>query len=120
MHFTSILYQGRTLICARIASMARRFERTKEDFICGNCGYAVQGDGYTNHCPHCLWSRHVDVNPGDRAAKCGGPMEPLRAEFKNGEWAIFHRCTRCGLERKNKVSERDDFNAIIKLSADSD
>ena len=51
-----------------------RFTRVVEDFTCGQCGAAVTGDGYTNHCPLCLWSRHVDINPGDRAAECGGLM----------------------------------------------
>ena len=97
--------------------MARRFERTKEDFICGNCGQVVHGNGYTNHCPRCLWSRHVDVNPGDRAAKCGGLMEPVGAELKNGEWTISQHCVECGFERRNKISQEDDFGVVIKLSA---
>jgi rubrerythrin len=96
--------------------MARRFERTKEDFICGNCGYAVRGNGYTNHCPRCLWSQHVDVNPGDRAAVCGGLMEPTGAELKKGTWVISHRCTKCGFERKNKTAPDDDFNTILQIS----
>ncbi len=96
--------------------MMRRFERTKEDFVCGNCGRAVHGNGYTNHCPKCLWSRHVDVNPGDRAATCGGLMEPIDAELKKGEWVILHRCVICGFERKNKTVPDDDFDAILKLS----
>lgn len=96
--------------------MARRFERKKEDFTCSNCGYLVRGNGYTNHCPRCLWSRHVDINPGDRAATCGGPMEPVAAELKNGEWVIVHRCTLCGFERKNKTVPEDNFDAIMEIS----
>lgn len=95
--------------------MARRFERTKEDFLCGNCGRAVHGNGYTNHCPACLWSRHVDVNPGDRAATCGGSMEPVAAVRKNGAWVILHRCTSCGFERKNKTVPEDDFDALLRI-----
>jgi hypothetical protein len=104
-------------ICAIMAHMARRFERTKEDFVCGNCGQIVRGNGYTNHCPRCLWSRHVDVNPGDRAAECGGLMIPMRAEQKNGAWTILHHCTKCGFERRNKISPEDDFDVVIHLSA---
>ncbi|MGB7957279.1 MAG: RNHCP domain-containing protein [Minisyncoccia bacterium] len=96
--------------------MARRFERTKEDFICGNCGRSVHGNGYTNHCPACLWSRHVDVNPGDRAATCGGLMEPIGAEQKNGAWVILHRCVKCGFERKNKTVPEDDFDVMLRIS----
>jgi len=97
--------------------MARRFERKKEDFVCGNCDNAVHGNGYTNHCPACLWSRHVDVNPGDRAAKCGGLMEPMGAKLKNGEWVIAHRCVACGFERHNKAVPGDDFEVILHVSA---
>ena len=43
------------------------FTRKVEDFTCEHCGREVHGNGYTNHCPHCLHSKHVDVNPGDRA-----------------------------------------------------
>ena len=52
--------------------MSATFIRKTEDFICEHCGREVRGNGYTNHCPYCLWSKHVDINPGDRAAGCGG------------------------------------------------
>jgi hypothetical protein len=57
--------------------MSTVFKKTKEDFVCEHCGKPVVGNGYTNHCPECLWSKHVDVNPGDRAATCLGLMEPV-------------------------------------------
>lgn len=44
----------------------KHFTKTVEDFICAHCGTHVRGNGYTNHCPECLWSKHVDNNPGDR------------------------------------------------------
>jgi len=100
--------------------MARRFERKQEDFICGNCGYAVRGNGYTNHCPTCLWSRHVDVNPGDRASMCGGPMEPVGVELKKGVWVIRHRCVLCGFERKNRTTSEDNFDTILRISTSQD
>jgi Zn finger protein HypA/HybF involved in hydrogenase expression len=49
------------------------FKRTIEDFTCEHCGEQVTGNGFTNHCPQCLWSKHVDIDPGDRLALCGGP-----------------------------------------------
>ena len=85
-----------------------RFTRVVEDFTCGNCGAEVVGDGYTNHCPRCLWSRHVDVNPGDRAADCGGLMEPVAAGIKQDQWFIAHRCVACGFVRRNRISRKDD------------
>jgi len=86
----------------------KRFQRKIEDFTCEYCGIAVAGDGYTNHCPECLWSKHVDVNPGDRAALCGGMMEPIDLETKSGEHVITHRCIKCKYEKRNKASEEDD------------
>ena len=61
------------------------FIRKTEDFICENCGAVVVGNGYTNHCPVCLYSKHVDRSPGDRAAGCGGLMEPVAVALKRGE-----------------------------------
>lgn len=92
------------------------FERTKEDFTCEKCGHFVMGTGYTNHCPKCLWSKHVDIDPGDRLATCQGLMEPIGVEMKGREYSLLHKCTSCGFERLNKVSEGDDFGEVVKLS----
>lgn len=94
-----------------------RFTRRTEDFVCVQCGAAVQGDGYTNHCPHCLWSLHVDVNPGDRAAECNGPMQPVGIEQRGGEWRVVQRCTRCGHRRPNRVTDADDPLVVRALAA---
>ncbi len=96
--------------------MAKKFQRTEEDFRCEQCGLDVRGNGYTNHCPRCLWSKHVDVNPGDRQAKCQGLMEPIGVELKSGEYTILHRCNKCRIEKKNKAAKNDNFNAILQLS----
>ena len=97
----------------------RKFRRKKEDFICARCGVAVTGDGYTNHCPACLFSRHVDVFPGDRAASCGGLMEPVSSRMKNGEERILHRCVVCGHERENRVDDGDDRNVLLRMARDA-
>lgn len=94
----------------------KTFQRTREDFVCEHCGAEVKGDGYTNHCPHCLYSKHVDINPGDRAEECGGLMEPVDLELKDGRYILVHRCQKCGFTRRNKVDDGDDFNAVLKLS----
>jgi predicted Zn-ribbon and HTH transcriptional regulator len=100
----------------------RKFQRKVEDFLCENCGFEVVGNGYTNHCPKCLWSKHVDINPGDRAAKCGGLMKPISIEqvggLKGGSnigSVILHKCVKCGYERKNKVCKEDDFEAVLRV-----
>ena len=92
--------------------LSRKFQRTKEDFTCKRCGFFVRGNGYTNHCPQCLWSKHVDVNPGDREAQCHGLMEPMGVEFKGGVYAILHCCAACGFEKRNKMAKDDNFDRL--------
>lgn len=95
----------------------KKFIRTIEDFTCEHCGTEVSGNGYTNHCSKCLWSKHVDVNPGDRMEKCGGLMRPLSVETKSGETTILQHCLVCGFERKNGFGQGDNFEALLALSA---
>lgn len=91
---------------------------TKKDsgFICLNCGKDVPPLGYSsrNHCPFCLSSRHVDVNPGDRASECGGVMDPIevRTEAKRG-FVITHKCRKCGFKRVNGAQKDDDSRLLI-------
>lgn len=97
-----------------------------QPFSCAQCGTEVAplvGGGYRNHCPACLHSLHVDVNPGDRAADCGGVMEPIAVEHaaKKG-WVLVHRCLRCGAVRRNRAAlsdpvQPDDYDAIVALSS---
>ena len=94
----------------------RLFQRRKEDFICGHCQTKVTGTGYTNHCPKCLYSKHVDVNPGDRLEICQGLMEPIGVEQDHGEYTILHKCLNCKMVRKNKADKQDDFNTMISLT----
>jgi hypothetical protein len=96
--------------------MNDRFRRKIEDFICAQCGAQVAGDGYTNHCPKCLYSLHVDIMPGDRAAGCGGLMVPVRVEVKKGGWVIWHRCQVCGHEHPNKSRPEDDSDALRAIA----
>lgn len=94
----------------------KQFSRKQEDFICEHCGAEVHGNGYTNHCPQCLYSKHVDVNPGDRAADCGGLMEPVEIELKDGKYVVVQRCQKCGFVRRNKICDGDNFAAVLELS----
>jgi predicted RNA-binding Zn-ribbon protein involved in translation (DUF1610 family) len=93
--------------------MSQKFIKNKEDFVCIHCGWQVFGDGYTNHCPNCLWSRHVDINPGDRAHDCGGPMEPIGLTIKGDEYQIIHRCSNCGVVKKNRTHKNDQLGEFI-------
>lgn len=94
----------------------KKFQRKRENFVCGHCRRPARGGGYTNHCPFCLWSKHVDINPGDRREMCGGMMKPVQAEVSGGRYAILHRCVICRTTRKNKAAKNDDFETILKLS----
>lgn len=94
------------------------FIRTPENFICEKCCNEVIGNGYTNHCPNCLWSKHVDVDPGDRLASCGGLMEPTRIDKKGSEYTISHKCIKCRFERINKAQKEDNFDMLLQIVAE--
>lgn len=93
--------------------MAHDFVRRLEDFTCLSCGQAVIGNGYTNHCPKCLWSRHVDVDPGDRAEACRGMMCPVNIIKKGKNLAVVHVCQLCGEERSTKVVPEDEIGDFL-------
>jgi Zn finger protein HypA/HybF involved in hydrogenase expression len=95
---------------------ARKFVRTIEDFTCEKCGTFVKGDGYTDHCPACLWSKHVDINPGDRASECGGMLEPVGIEVRSDKNRIHYICQKCKKSHRVRVSPGDDSKTIISLS----
>lgn len=95
--------------------MSRAFKRTIEDFVCEHCRQQVKGNGYTNHCHQCLYSKHVDIYPGDREESCGGLMKPIRVELKGREYVLIHKCITCSFERKNRVDSEDAIEAILKI-----
>jgi len=75
----------------------------------------VKGSGFTNHCPGCLWSRHVDTNPGDRKESCGGMMRPVALEKKRNGFVVIHRCEVCGATRKNRTAPEDSTETMIEV-----
>ena len=95
--------------------MSQTFIKQPEDFSCEHCGERVVGDGYTNHCPRCLWSKHVDENPGDRAAACGGLMPPVGYGARGGGFAVIHTCEKCGRQKSNQLAPNDDLAPLIGL-----
>ena len=97
----------------QIFPMSQTFQKTTEDFVCEHCGQNVKGSGYTNHCPTCLWSKHVDEFPGDRAEKCGGMMKPVKIEMEKGEFVISHQCVVCGYIKRNKTACEDNLKVIL-------
>jgi hypothetical protein len=93
----------------------KRFKRVIEDFKCFNCNTIVKGSGYTDHCPNCLWSMHVDNFPGDRAAKCRGKMRPTSVVYKGDGYLISYTCLKCGKKKEFKASENDDKEVLLSL-----
>ncbi|MCX6816394.1 MAG: RNHCP domain-containing protein [Candidatus Beckwithbacteria bacterium] len=97
--------------------MLKHFTKVDEDFICEFCGQITHGTGYTNHCPNCLYSKHVDDQfPGDRASKCQTLMKPIGVQIKNGRYIIFHQCHLCRKITRNKTDPEDNKEKLIELS----
>ena len=97
----------------------KQFTKRDEEFICENCGKKVLKLGYTSrdHCPHCLYSKHVDNMPGDREAECRGLLKPVQVELDSKKgYVIIYKCEKCGAIRKNKSAIDDDMDLLIKLT----
>lgn len=99
-----------------------RYNQSSEEvFQCKHCRRFVctplSGGRHRNHCPFCLYSRHVDDRkPGDRMSTCGSRMEPVgRFQRPNGEDVLIHRCLGCGFERFNRIAADDDFDLVLSL-----
>ncbi len=92
-----------------------------DSFTCKVCGRQVVPDGsgsdHRNHCPNCLCSQHLDNEPGDRDANCGGVMEPIGVWVRNnGEWAIIHRCRVCGHLSSNRIDADDNPMKLMSIA----
>lgn len=92
-----------------------------DSFTCKNCNHLVFPEGaatnHRNHCPRCLTSIHLDINPGDRASICGGQMEPISVWVrKNGEWAVIHRCRSCGEISQNRIAADDNPTLLMSIA----
>lgn len=126
--------------------MAREEKRKKEKqlklgekkgaFKCCHCGQWVPfskfiGTEHRNHCPFCLWSKHMDLEkPGDRKSECQARMKPIGLTFKHegvdkygkvrqGELMLIHECTGCGKISINRIAGDDKPEAILKVFKES-
>ena len=95
----------------------KKFAKNDEGFVCQNCGFKVQPLGYTSrdHCPNCLVSIHIDVNPGDRANTCKGLLIPVGVETNKKGYVINYKCEKCGQLHNNKKADDDDFDTLLKV-----
>ncbi len=99
--------------------MTKVFTKNDNAFICKACGKSVPPLGYSsrNHCPFCLASLHVDVNPGDRACECAGIMYPISVTpHPKQSYIIKHKCSVCGKEGNNRCAADDDVALLIKYT----
>ena len=96
----------------------KRFNELDEGFICENCNKEVKPLGYSSrdHCPYCLYSKHVDINPGDRLNPCKGLLKPIEIEKFKDTFKIIYKCEKCNQIHKNIIANDDDMNEIIKTS----
>ena len=96
----------------------KKFKHLDENFICENCNNFVEKLIYTSrdHCPFCLYSKHVDINPGDRSNNCGGLLRPIGIEKFKDTFKILYNCETCNQNHKNIMASDDDMDLIIMLS----
>lgn len=99
----------------------KQFTMRDEHFICEKCHKEVLPLGYTarDHCPYCLYSKHVDINPGDRKNTCKGLLKPIGIEKFKDTYKILYQCEKCQKLHKNIVANDDDMNMIIKISSNN-
>jgi hypothetical protein len=106
-----------------VATRAPRWETREHTFKCVQCRRFVapvpSGGRHRNHCPFCLFSRHVDADrPGDRLSDCGARMAPVGIYARlSGEAVLVHRCLGCGVERHNRMAADDDDDLVVALDA---
>ena len=99
----------------------RGHDRRAESFRCIHCRLDVPlvaaGTAHRNHFPTCLWSRHLDDEPGDRASDCRASMEPIAITVrKDGEWILIHRCQGCGKLSSNRIAGDDNPLLLIRIA----
>ena len=97
---------------------SKKFKMIDESFTCAVCKAHVPPLNYTarDHCPNCLSSLHIDNNPGDRANSCLGILKPIAIEKgKNDTLKIIYKCTKCGIIKKNKMANDDNYDIILQI-----
>jgi hypothetical protein len=108
---------------------------SNNDFRCLHCRgivsalAVVSGVHNRNHCPYCLWSRHLDLAvAGDRLSACKAPMRPIGLTMKpghnkyalgGGELMLVHLCLDCGRLSINRIAADDDVQTLAGIFSGS-
>ncbi|MCA9392334.1 RNHCP domain-containing protein [candidate division WWE3 bacterium] len=97
------------------------FSKRNEGFTCENCGQEIfpHPSSSRDHCNYCLYSKHVDINPGDRQNDCQGLLEPIGMRRKYQKDQIVYRCVKCKQLAYNVIAPDDDNNMIVVLSGEA-
>jgi len=100
---------------------SRLLDERATSFRCVQCRLDVPtdapGTAHRNHCPYCLWSRHVDDDPGDRSSDCLASMEPIAITVRgDGEWVLIHRCNGCGVLHSNRIAGDDNPLLLVRIA----
>ena len=100
----------------------KQFTKLDEEFICENCKQKIEKLNYTtrDHCNHCLYSKHLDINPGDRQNTCKGLLKPIGIEKFKNTYKIIYKCEKCNQIHKNIMATDDNMDLIIELSKNVD
>ena len=96
----------------------KKFNMIDETFTCDHCHKKVDKLLYSarDHCPYCLYSKHVDIMPGDRSNSCNGLLKPIGIEKYKKTFKIIFKCEKCQEIHKNIIANDDNIDEIIKLS----
>lgn len=111
--------------------MKYKFDQMTSDFKCKHCHQyistdpALSGVNNRNHCPYCLYSRHLDLfEAGDRLSACKGEMRPVGVTLKQarkkygrqqGELMLVHQCIDCGKISINRIAADDIAENMLSV-----
>lgn len=100
----------------------KKFKMIDEAFVCAVCGKSVLPLNYSarDHCPYCLCSLHVDINPGDRANPCKGVLKPVGVDKFKDTYKIVYKCDKCGELHRNIMASDDDFDKLLEVMKNMD
>ncbi|MBB1246207.1 RNHCP domain-containing protein [Streptomyces durbertensis] len=92
-----------------------------DTFDCVRCGLTVttfSPDGERrNHCPSCLYSRHLVDQAAGGPSDCGARMAPISiAVLRDGRWAVIHRCVRCHELTSSPVCVDDNQLVLMRTA----